>query len=1026
MPMVVADYYEMLGVDPESDRAVIETALAKAQPAWSAGTRNPKNKHTFQSYLDRIPAIRQALLGNASSRVAYDAELAAARRAAHDAQLDELQKRIRLRAAKGGLTLSDRTLLRGEAVRLGLATVDFDRLAQPYPPMPEAPLDQEGPEPAPDILEPAAVRQIRIALEHIRRRDLYDALGLPRDSPAGEIAARADAERQRWMQKTQVTAEKTAWLEAVSYAQSHLTTPNSRARYDRTLRFEAEDSLRNSIDFALKGTTALGGSTRQILRDEAVATGITVERADRLIDRACREMGIARDGGPAPNRVEGLVRYLRCRSCSGLTEYALASRSTDSAICRHCRAPLRWSCPICRRSRWVDESRCACGFPLEYVEPLVCYFEAANHAHRERDFAGAIANLRKVQEFAPRHIGARKGIEKIKERLAEIDQARSLYETERARRNLIAAQGAILAWKRLVDPSDPDLRQAAIEVAEGVRRAMALAAKAESVADDDPSAARTLYRQALSIAADLPDAREGLRHGPPPAPTDLHATISGDRVRLRWTAAPADGLGPCSYRVLRKRAGLPRHADDGVEVAEVPSTEFEDLTATSGDTLGYAVFSLRGGSASIQGAPAGPVPILFDVTELKADVESRKVTLTWRPPANCFGVRVVRKVGSSPVGPEDGVEVPSLRDQALDSGLVDESAYHFGVFSLYKTTDGRLIPSRGEFVACMPSPPIHTVLEPVVTRERDGVRIAWTPPDRGQVQVFRSVVKVPFPAGSVIERPTLAGLAGTWIPRTATDHVVDPSPPSRQPAFYTPMIAWAGRLTVGRTASLMSLPDCTKLRASRVARGRQIAVMWQWPDGASATVLAMRAGSPPNGPNDPLARVSRVARSDDNAEGSHVFDLPPGVPGPWHLAAFAVHEVDGAEAIAPATHPSARAKFTGYSSEVEFRYDLRAPGWIGRIVPLFGWWTVRFRAEPPGAEIPPTVVVAHARSIPWSAEDGEIVARLPATQDGARLHFRPTKRLGSHRLRVFVDPRADLAGGPPVLVRHPDVEPARI
>jgi hypothetical protein len=61
---MVPDYYAMLGVEPGADRAAVEAALARQQPIWSSGTRNPKNKHTYQSYLDQIPAIRQALLGD--------------------------------------------------------------------------------------------------------------------------------------------------------------------------------------------------------------------------------------------------------------------------------------------------------------------------------------------------------------------------------------------------------------------------------------------------------------------------------------------------------------------------------------------------------------------------------------------------------------------------------------------------------------------------------------------------------------------------------------------------------------------------------------------------------------------------------------------------------------------------------------------------------------------------------------------------------------------------------------------------
>src|SRR3954468_21629983 len=105
---MVPDYYAMLGVDPGSDRATLEAALARNQPLWSSGTRNPKNKHTYQSYLDQIPALRRTLLGDPMARAAYDAELAAARRVERDRVLDRLQHLIRLRAAKGGLTVADR------------------------------------------------------------------------------------------------------------------------------------------------------------------------------------------------------------------------------------------------------------------------------------------------------------------------------------------------------------------------------------------------------------------------------------------------------------------------------------------------------------------------------------------------------------------------------------------------------------------------------------------------------------------------------------------------------------------------------------------------------------------------------------------------------------------------------------------------------------------------------------------------------------------------------------------------------
>ena len=275
--------------------------MKKQQPVWSMGTRNPKTRHTNQLYLDEVPALRRALLSGPEPRAAYDAELAAVQIAEREQKLDELQRRVRLRAAKGGLMTADRTLLRDEAARIGLDGDVLDRLTRLIPTLTTttgpADVEELDDDPPADVLDPSTRRQIRGALEHLGRRDLYDALGLFRDAPASIITARADEERQRWMRKAQVTAEKTAWLEIIAHAQSHLTSPKARARYDRTLLLEAEERFDDVTVFALQGSRRLDPGTRAALIEEAATLGIGSERGDRLIARACRKLGLRRDVG---------------------------------------------------------------------------------------------------------------------------------------------------------------------------------------------------------------------------------------------------------------------------------------------------------------------------------------------------------------------------------------------------------------------------------------------------------------------------------------------------------------------------------------------------------------------------------------------------------------------------------------------------------------------------------------------------------------------------------------------------------
>ncbi len=1020
---MVADFYAMLGADPKADRAALESALAKCQPAWSSGTRNPKNKHKFQSYLDQIPEIRKALLGEPGARVAYDAELAAARRAERDVKLDELQRLVRLRAAKGGLTVADRALLREAADGLGLVREDLDRLTEPIPPKADSPAEVEAVEPAPDVLDAVTRKQIGVTLDHLRRRDLYDALGLARDAPAAEIAARADAERRRWMQKAQVTAEKTAWLEVVSHAQSHLVPPHPRARYDRTLAAEAEAELDRSIAFAVKGLPRLDYGTRAALIDEASTRGITPERADVLIGRGCRALGVPRD---APAMILTSVeppRYLRCRSCSGLTDFDEASDPSKRPECRHCRAPLQWNCPSCKRVRWVDEPRCVCGFALEHVEPLARHFESAQAALRARDYPAALAHLARVRELAPQHAGARKGAETVRKLAAEADAARARFESARSRRRLIEAEEAVAAWARLAPPDSAEAIAARDETLRAVRMAQGLAARGRAIEADDPATARGYYEKALAIAADLAEAREGLDRSPPEPPSALVAEADGDRVRLRWTPPRPDPLGPVRFALVRKQGGIPSGRNDGATVIETADSEAEDRGIRAGEPVGYAVFAIRGEAASRVGATGGPLAVLPDVADLRVEARSGEVSLSWTLPDRAVGVRAVRNARHRPAHPGDGDPVAALPGGLVDRGLANDRAYHYAVFAVYAPAAGPERASRGAFATAVPAPPAEPIPAPSLVPADDGrVRISWARPARGTVRVIRTTSPLPHQAGERIAAALVAEWPGTWLDQSGGDYADDPSPPPVGICYYTPVIAWAGSATIGHPARYSCVADPSDLRAVRVGGSGRVHLRWRWSaQGAEARVVA-RAGSPPAGADDPLGLASDVSDEEYSRLGYFAITLPTAPSGPWHLAVFTLAMVQGEEVVSPGLDPSARTVVPGPNPEVTVSYALRRPGFTGRA------WSITFRTEPAGAEIPPTALVVHPRTVPLSPDDGAIVARFPASRDGESFAIPPTNSvdLARHRARVFADPGADPDGQPPIRLRHPENGATRV
>ncbi len=1035
---MVEDYYEILGVDPRADRSAVQAALERAQPLWSSGTRNPKTKHKFQSYLDQIPAIKRTLLGDPSARAAYDADRLAALQGQRDVKLDELQRWVRLRAAKGGLTPTDRQMLADQVVRLGLSLGDLDRLTAPIPTRPDEAAPVDAPEPAPDVLDAVARKQIRVTLDHLRKRDLYDALGLLRDAPGTEVVRRSDEERRRWMQKSQVTAEKTAWLEAVSHAQSHLTNPPGRARYDRTLTLEAEERLAEAITFAVRGLTRLDYGTRAALVAEAAAEGIDADRAGVLIARGCRALGVPFD---APSSLlNGSVdppRYLRCRSCSGVTEFAEVAGSGGNPAsvrpdCPRCGASLRWECPSCGRNHWVDVARCGCGFLRENADPVARLLLEAQRLFRDHDYHGAVDRLRQVQTFVPDHPAARKASRVASKHIAEADRARVAFEAARSRRFLTAAQTALRDWADHAAADDPDLLAARGEVESGLRSANAAIARGEAALEaGDFAAARVHFESASSFAADLPDARQGRLRVPPDPPTQLVARFDRDRVRLRWTPAPGDGLGPVQFRVVRRTGGVPTQASDGTLVATTEQAEAEDTQLRPGESVAYAVFAARGSAVSSVGATTALVDVLTDVADLIGDVRSGEANLSWTLPAGAIAARVVRNRTRPPRDDQDGDLVSSLPSGLTDAGLLNDQPYHYAVFAVYRdpgaargSTGERL--ARGVRITLVPRPPAEAVAAPVLTPTHDGrVAIAWTNPPRGDVRILRTTRPPAIEPGDRVPADSLSHAGGDWIDSTQPGRADDPAPPSVGLCFYTPVIFLSSEATLGHPARYSCVADPSDLRAVRAGGagpGGRVNLRWRWsPQGVESRVVALQ-GRPPTSADDPAALAFRVFDDEYSRLGSFAITLPtpaePGATTPgagsWHLAVFAVAMVGGEEVVSPGLDPSARTVLPGPNPEVTVAYTWRRPGLVGRN------WSLTFHTDPTGAPIPPTALVTHPRTVPLSADDGAIVARFPASTDGATFTVAPIPDLARGRARIFADPTADPAGLPPIRFRHPD------
>jgi hypothetical protein len=248
----------------------------------------------------------------------------------------------------------------------------------------------------------------------------------------------------------------------------------------------------------------------------------------------------------------------------------------------------------------------------------------------------------------------------------------------------------------------------------------------------------------------------------------------------------------------------------------------------------------------------------------------------------------------------------------------------------------------------------------------------------------------------------------------------------------------------------LRLADPTELRAARIggpfeaeAGASRIVLRWQWPSMATATRLLARQGSPAGGCSDPAAIEITVSRADYERVGSWTMELPRAAPfqprhapasppetaitGPanhskdqWFVTAFSMAQLDGEIELSPGLEPSATTIVPSPNPQITVTYSLKRP-WL-----RWRAWILTLHTEPANLEIPRLVVVANPRAVPLSADDGEIIARLPSSRDGVTHAIRKSFDLAPLGVRVFLDPTIDPESLPPIRLRHPEFDLARV
>ncbi len=891
--------YELLDLDPDvDDGSVIDKRLQEKQRLWSRQVTEgtPRDARLAARNLKLLDSMRRTL---ADPELRKEAASEARRR--KEQRLRESRAKLSelLEFARGKVEDLDafvgrdcakyvRELGRAEVLRL-IAAAGIKAESEP----PAPPLRRE-------TLEPTTAKRIRDGLEHLGKTDLYEFLGLSRRCSARSLRERAEQINRTLLQSGRNDDQTGAGKELAGQCMALFASDEGKERYNNTLTEERlETALRDFLPLAAqKGI--IGRKEMAALLGIAGRRGIATSEASAYIRAVARRRKwiVADDGEDVADPELPVCGYCGC----------LAQSASDS-FCWNCKRKLTVTCPRCGRDLPSSRKSCTeCGADIEDAEIVETCFREARRLLEEHEIDAALKQINRCLNLWPDWSEAAA----LKERIEEKGRRRRA-----AARQLVT----LLRERRMVAAQDC-LEQARLEAGEGAyTRASELVTRALNDAnrlyregehfhrDGDVHEAARCYEQALSLCTDLEPALERLRELPPVPPAVLNAQPAGHAaVRLTWKPGRADAV--FRYTVTRKADGIPSRPDDGdIVLEDTPATVWEDTNVPGGVAWHYAVFSLRRGVPSAQGAIAGPVFLTPPVTDVNVFSDDGRIRLEWTAPAGAPGVEVRRREEGSPETSDEGEAVSALRESAQDTGLINGKTYFYAVTAVYADPERPGIRRRSPSVICRAVPAPHldpiTDLRCLVLNSTGYLR--WTPPATGTADILR------IPADAVHTLDT-GEIRGDPVASDAPGCAVCPLPDDG-PACFVPRTALGTSAVYGSPCRGVPLRDVRDIKGE--AGNGKLLLTWTWPEQVDEVLVCRSGEGYPDGPDCP--RSARVLCTMHRYRSENGFAIP--IPTPQKHYVCVYPKIPGRDIYGPGTR-----YFTSMGLTDTVRYRVEKPG----------------------------------------------------------------------------------------------------
>ncbi|HEU4710271.1 MAG TPA: zinc ribbon domain-containing protein [Pyrinomonadaceae bacterium] len=944
LPDVFARYELPLDCSNTKD---IEQAVQKVTAYWVKQKNNIKYKRLVEVLLQAAGpqgSLDLRTLKDPVARAEQRNVVEQNRKQQQQARLEKLKVSISGFAAKGYITPTEKRDLIARYVQEGFTESEIVSLIR----VPERedrkklPTDQVG---------AVVSNQIRTNLATLKKRDLYEFLGLELNAAPKEIQRRHAELLNEWDRRLN-GFDKSAAKVLLGIIQTHFFS--GLEKYEQSRVAAILDRLRPEI--------RMMAADKRIAREEfnhllelAAKMGLEKSVATEYILSLTEEAGASLEWSAGEETIA-------CAACS-----TMCPKSADK--CKTCGSDLRTDCPKCKTRVITSQRACTqCGFVVANLPKVKLLVRQAQLALDDRDIGSALVYAREAEELWGRSDDVATILKRIETVRRSIDEVRERAGKALAEKRLYAAKQVVAELAQLAPhytwPNNQTTKQLSDEIQAqlaSVDDALRRAAVHERNRRSDETVFALL--DALAIASDAEEARNGLKRHPPQPVTNVRASVSNDHVLIQWS--PTTSLGDLEYVVVRRELRAPSHPQDGDVVTRTTATSCSDRVAGAGSTVFYSVFAERGGVVSNPAASPGLL-ITLEVSDFRLDAGDGFIRGSWVFDLPEGRVRVFRREAQPPetgTGHEISISGHSFKDSHLQNGRI----YYYRVQVEYRDARGSAVLTTGVVESAKPDKPPKAIDHILVNYEEGLINLTWTPPPRGTVSIYRSTTEPDWKSGTQLQLANV-GRLGARVQSTSESQAVDQNLPEGA-VYYTPLTVFGDVAIIGTPRRFVALPDIQNLVAEDF--GRYLQLRWEWPKDCSSAMVAWRLDAFPEDAHDPLATKHKISLGQYEREGAFRFENP--TESGYKFVVFAALEMGGETVYSAGVRRGSRAELRKVAP-VSVSYTL-SRGTIRR-----SRFTIELSTEKDISQLPVLVVVAKPGGLqPLQNNDGNVVTTFGGT-----------------------------------------------